>query len=489
MRFNRKKNILLLINTIVEGLDYCEINIGEKAKNMILDCMDAVKFIRDTFVEENVEIQLINEIINDLTLLFELNNEGKSFIDKVIEIKNKIINLKKEIVENIETNLYVTFMPYKISMWDSLESIWKAANEDEDCVCDIMPIPYYELDMQGVPVKFCYEGDRFKNKYEVINYENYILEDRNPDIIYIHNPYDYGNTLTRIDDRFFSERLREHCSKLVYVPYFVRGSLKVNYEIFGGLPGTNNADRIIAHSEVHKRLFMNCGHKEEKVLNLGSPKYDRALIEKDKKANLSEEMKAYVGDKKVILLSTGIGDLLNYNDWVSMIDKIITYFNDSENCVLIWRRHPLTTRSILSMVPHMAIEYKNLLEKIESSKNIIMDNNDEVYDSINISDALISDYSSVMHQYIAIEKPVLGLLRDKEIEDDRNYCVDYRGVYVYNKDTTLEEFEKMVINNEDPKKDERISTLKNSVTNLDGRCGEKIYNHIKEELIEELMKI
>ena len=28
----------------------------------------------------------------------------------------------------------VVFLPYKASMWDSLESVWKAAEEDPDCV-------------------------------------------------------------------------------------------------------------------------------------------------------------------------------------------------------------------------------------------------------------------------------------------------------------------------------------------------------------------
>ena len=38
----------------------------------------------------------------------------------------------------------VVFLPYKASMWDSLESVWMAAKEDEDYIARVMPIPYFD---------------------------------------------------------------------------------------------------------------------------------------------------------------------------------------------------------------------------------------------------------------------------------------------------------------------------------------------------------
>ena len=41
----------------------------------------------------------------------------------------------------------IFFLPYKASMWDSLESVWKAAVEDkEHCEAYVVPIPYYDID-------------------------------------------------------------------------------------------------------------------------------------------------------------------------------------------------------------------------------------------------------------------------------------------------------------------------------------------------------
>ena len=47
----------------------------------------------------------------------------------------------KELIS--ESVIYkVVFMPYKASMWDSLESVWMAADKDERCEALVVPITY-----------------------------------------------------------------------------------------------------------------------------------------------------------------------------------------------------------------------------------------------------------------------------------------------------------------------------------------------------------
>lgn len=51
--------------------------------------------------------------------------------------------------EESSKKIKVAFFPYKISMWDSLESIWEAADRDESCECQVIPIPYYSKTQMG----------------------------------------------------------------------------------------------------------------------------------------------------------------------------------------------------------------------------------------------------------------------------------------------------------------------------------------------------
>ncbi|RDY24520.1 hypothetical protein CHF27_002450 [Romboutsia maritimum] len=69
--------------------------------------------------------------------------------------------LKNKIVNDVNTELEIALMPYKTYMWDSLESVWREAKSDKYCSAYVIPIPYYELNQEGMPSKMCYGGNSF----------------------------------------------------------------------------------------------------------------------------------------------------------------------------------------------------------------------------------------------------------------------------------------------------------------------------------------
>ncbi|MCI5568042.1 MAG: hypothetical protein MR375_09390, partial [Veillonellaceae bacterium] len=125
-----------------------------------------------------------------------------------------IVRKKKEIV----------FLPYKAAMWDSLESIWKAAYADkEHCNTYVVPIPYADRNPDYTARDWHHEIDLFPDYVPVIDYRNIDLEAMHPDVIFIHNPYDNCNAVTSVDSMFYSDKLKHYTDNLVYVPYFVTG--------------------------------------------------------------------------------------------------------------------------------------------------------------------------------------------------------------------------------------------------------------------------
>ena len=78
-------------------------------------------------------------------------------------------------------------------MWDSLESVWKAADADPECEAYVIPIPYYDKNPDGTFRDFHYEGDLYPDYVPVTDYKNYDFESHRPDAIFIHNPYDEAN--------------------------------------------------------------------------------------------------------------------------------------------------------------------------------------------------------------------------------------------------------------------------------------------------------
>ena len=203
----------------------------------------------------------------------------------------------------------VVFLPYNASMWDSLESVWKAADEDPTCDAYVVPIPYYKLG-EGKKVKeFCYEGELYPKDVPVVHYADYDLALRQPDKIFIHNPYDEWNNVTSIAPEFYSSRIKEFTDELVYIPYFVLGEIEPSNQAaiegmkhFCYLPGTIHADKVIVQSENMRQIYIQeylkasifSGEKvtredlEKKILGLGSPKLDK--VSKTKKEDLEIPM-------------------------------------------------------------------------------------------------------------------------------------------------------------------------------------------------------
>ena len=60
------------------------------------------------------------------------------------KLEKALTPVENSIRNDIKVRLEMVFLPYKASMWDSLESVWMAADADPDCDAYVMPIPYYD---------------------------------------------------------------------------------------------------------------------------------------------------------------------------------------------------------------------------------------------------------------------------------------------------------------------------------------------------------
>ncbi|MBN1073459.1 hypothetical protein DVV91_03755 [Clostridium botulinum] len=484
MKLDKKKRIIELLSTLEEGFYYAKSTSYDKRKLMLNDCYYGLISILKS-VEEDIIRRDINFILQKFKeMIKKFNNEEN--IDIEIDIIIKILCKIKEHTNNISSKLEIVFMPYKSSMWDSMESIWIEAKQDKTCNCHVVPIPYYERDSNKNPVQLCYEGDIFPQYVDVIHYNLYNLETEQPDIIYIHNPYDNFNTLTMIHPEYFSNELSKYTQMLVYVPYYISTSYKDEMEhgLFSVLPGVINSNKIIAQSKTDREAFISNGYNNNKVLNLGSPKFDAMFYLEKKVDKIIEHWKKVIKHKKVVLLVTTVDDVLNNDDLIGNLRSIIRYISVNDFVCLIWRPHPLTDITIKNMKPNLWEDYKNILNYIRQYDNIIFDNTKNVYTSISISDALISGNSSITAQYLITEKPVLSFMRQELLSKERLYCMDYLGCYFVSYGVTIPKFISMILKGEDPKKNERMKKLKNSLTNIDGTCGTKIHNVIKEEVLK-----
>ena len=323
------------------------------------------------------------------------------------------------------------FLPYKASMWDSLESVWKKADQDPDCSAIVVPIPYYEKKPDGSMKSIKYEIDQYPDYVPVVRYTEYDLEENHPEEIYIHNPYDDMNLVTSVLPQFYSSKLKECTDMLVYIPYYVLGEPDPDNEQglegmahFVTVPAVANADRVIVQSENMKKAYVNIlskysGEKtrpmwEKKIEGTGSPKLERVENLTDKDFDMPGEWKTVAEKpdgtrKKIIFYNTGIAAMLEANE--KMIDKIrrnLEFFKDNlEDVALLWRPHPLIEATLTSMRPELWEEYKDIVDKYRSEGWGIYDDSAELDRAIAISDAYYGDPSSVVELYKKTKKPIM----------------------------------------------------------------------------------
>lgn len=346
-------------------------------------------------------------------------------------LRDSLAGIEKSIRDDIAVRREVVFLPYKASMWDSLESIWRAADADPDCDAYVVPIPYYDKNRDGSFRERHYEGGLYPKDVPVVWYGDYNLAERRPDVIFIHNPYDEHNFVTSVHPDFYSGRLKEHTEMLVYVPYFVWGAIDPNdkktirrREHFCATPAAVNADKIVVQSETVRQIYIDIlsgqagEHTREvwegKILGLGSPKLDKILNTRREALEIPEEWMRVIRRadgswKKVVFYNISLGTLLRVDEKIlTKLNMVLeTFKKEQDGIALLWRPHPLLGAAIRAMRPQLSTEYETIVEEYRSEGWGIYDDTADVDRAVVLCDAYYGTISSVMPLCLKIGRPVM----------------------------------------------------------------------------------
>lgn len=393
---------------LLEQCQNCVIRLGE-----LIECEEGEEAATIPLVEDYCE--LVYQNYEEIRQGLEVNEI------KVYKNLNKAsIRIKNSIQKDILVRTEAVFLPYKASMWDSLESIWKAADEDPDCDAYVIPIPYYDRNPDGSFREMHYEGNQYPEYVPITDYREYDFAARRPDMIFIHNPYDDCNYVTSVPPFFYSKNLKQYTEKLVYVPYFIIGEVDPDneeavkgMEHFCTVPGVINADQVIVQSKKMRRVYIDVltryagkdtkKHWEDKILGLGSPKVDKILNTKREEQEIPEEWLRIIRKedgswKKIIFYNTSVSALLKYGEkMLQKMQDVFAIFKESvDEVTLLWRPHPLLKATIRGMRPELWAEYEKIVDAYRTQGWGIYDDTADVDRAIAVCDGYYGDWSSVV---------------------------------------------------------------------------------------------
>ena len=430
MRKSEKIRCLDMIETLLAAHEEVRRNLEYEneagASELLLQCQQAAISLGE-FIEDLEKAEAANDIVKSLeeyceqvfwlheTVISPDENRVYNKIAYEVSIKlDKYLSVAKQKIVSVPEQIEVVFFPYKASMWDSLESVWRAADSDPNCNAYVIPIPYFDRKPDGSLGEMHYEVDKFKEGVPIVSYESYNLEERKPDVIFIHNPFDEGNHATSVHPFFYSRNLKQYTDHLVYIPYFISAITderceKDPFVVKGNIDNaaTVHAHHIIEQSEAMAKACIDVmtsisgeetrSYWEKKFVGIGSPKVDKLLSVYKERAEIPDIWQDRLNSaKRVVLYNSGVMAMLSGDcrKWLEKTKNDLSFLA-AEGITIIWRPHPLLQTTFEAMRPDLAEAYMGLVAWYKTNNIGIFDESSNVEIAIAISDFFTGDFSSI----------------------------------------------------------------------------------------------
>lgn len=196
------------------------------------------------------------------------------------------------------------------------------------------------------------------------------------------------------------------------VPHYLRG---VKVQVFHGLAGEKKGHFRIRH---YFDLYLTQGpfftqkfnkfksiHNDFEVVETGWPKLDVYGTEKDKYETEKQNLLEHFNAKKILLYAPTFSPKLTSAPF--LVEQIATLAKNKDYLILL-KFHPLMDENWLWVYQNLANETPTII--FETEKNIIK--------FLLIADLLISDTSSVIYEFLLLDKPVVTF---KNISENCNW--------------------------------------------------------------------
>ena len=217
--------------------------------------------------EGKQSVSILEEYCELLYRLHVVEQDEKEGAEKETLFKTlfHLLENLREVVEK-DARREIVFLPHSVQAFSSIRPLVDAFLREEGIEVKIIPIPYYDVLLDGSFSEPHYEGSAFPEEYTVTDYTKYPFAEELPDSIVLCSPYDALNASWTVDPFFYSKNMQRFTSKLIYIPWFVTdeidpkdpedGKAFYNMRYYVTVPGVFHADYTIVQSEGMKEAYL-----------------------------------------------------------------------------------------------------------------------------------------------------------------------------------------------------------------------------------------
>jgi len=422
-----------------------------------------------------------NGDLGDSTALEQLEEIKTSWESGDEALDERLKQFAQKLPGQVNHQVRAVFFAELGEKWDAMESVYEYMRDD----------PRFDPVVVRTPVGRVVQRDG-KREQEIIykdfltpmgipslGYDEYDIEEDCPELAFISQPYE-SCTL----EQFWPENIAKH-TRLVYLPYFAPFSIYEGaQEALCEMPVYRYAWKTIGASERHYQYY--CKHAANgggNMLVTGVPKWDPTVKLRIQPAGIPESWKRAVTGRKVFLWNSFYdfnGSSLPY------FDAVYQWFQVHQDCALIWRAHPMTDTVTKLYYPE---EYYARLQKcvalVEAAPNMVCDREASYSAAFSCSIAQISDLSSMMFQYLLLDKPVLYIKTGGRGKVAREFIIDSCWMEQAESATEIQKFLDDVSCGIDKNSRLRELVRQRDIPLADGQCGKRVCNTLWDQLHRE----
>ena len=317
-------------------------------------------------------------------------------------------------------------------------------------------------------------GDLVINSIEDNNWYN--LEKDHPDYVIVQRPYDIY-----MPKEYSLEKLAKY-SKVIYIPYGY--SLANIFDITMSKEVMKELSIIVAENDDANKYYNSLidkikDDKKRVSINIGYPIFDEII----KIADREESYFKKIDNKNSI-------NVLYTPRWTSdkrgggttffkYKDKMVEFIKNNKDMQLVFRPHPLAFQNFIQKKEMTKQEVQDYLSNFYNS-NMVYDNSDTYLETFKDTDVIVTDFSSIISEFLFFNKPIIFTQSDLDILNNtmRDLC---KGFYCCK---NFSEIKKTLIdlkNGKDPLKKIREEKIRKLKKVNDGRVSERLIEYIKED--------
>ena len=382
--------------------------------------------------------------------------------------------------EEVRYQVRAVFLADLGEKWDSLDSVYRFMRDDPRFDPVVVLIPYIRADPKNIEAKAeaIYKNYLTPMGIPFLEYNQYNMKEDCPDLAFTSQPYD-----AVLLPEFRAKNIAQY-TRLVYLPYFLP------YLVYSGSITTyaqmeiySYAWRVVCSSEKHYDFYCRySAHKGANALLTGIPKLD-GLVDLPNRGIKRPKGWEILEGKTVVLWNSWFG--INVSSF-RFFDDLLHWFELHPDCVLLWRMHPLTDTVAKVQLPGL---YQDFLEKVrraEAAPNVVIDRETSFHAAFYYSDALISDFSSLLPQYLLMDKPAL-MVRNLEAQFTGEEFVENTWVENAGNAPDILAFLERICAGKDRKAAQRKTIRRRDLSLADGHSAERICEALWTDLHRETL--